>query len=150
MKKKSEAGDHVLIYPEEYKQFARLVKQITLLDVLGRALRVDQFTLSCASFKLQRPIEQQFEKTRKQIDQDLVQARRALRGMGGKIIEVRQRTDVREVKARFRGFIYTKSYVNELLRGECERLLSSYWVSTHPFRGDGGGVNPRREEAKQG
>lgn len=132
--------NNMLMYPEEYRDFARLVKKVTLLDVLERALRVDHLTVTRTPFKLRRPIERQFEKIKLQVERDLIAARRSLREMGGEIIEVQQLKDVREVKARFRGFLYTQSYMNELLRGECERLLSTYWITVssdereHPIK----------------
>jgi len=119
----------MLIAPEEYRLFADLVKRVVLLDVLERVLERDCRTLANAPVKMGRPIGKMLEEARKRVAREALDARRKLRRIGGEIIEVKQLSDAREVKARFRGFLHSQRYVNEWLRSECEetflRLLSN-------------------------
>ena len=117
----------MLIAPEEYRRFADLVKQIVLLEVLERVLERDCRAIASTPVKMRRPIKRMLEETRERVARDAVDAHRELRRIGGKIIEVKQLPDIREVKARFRGFLHTQRYINEWLRSECEELFRFYW-----------------------
>lgn len=117
----------MLIAPEEYRRFADLVKQIILLEVLERVLERDCRAIASTPVKMRRPIKRMLEETRERVARDALEARRELRRIGGEIIEVKQLPDIREVKARFRGFLHTQRYINEWLRSECEELFRFYW-----------------------
>jgi hypothetical protein len=117
----------MLIAPEEYRRFADLVKQIILLEVLERVLERDCRAIASTPVKMRRPIKRMLEETRERVARDALDARRELRRIGGEIIEVKQLPDIREVKARFRGFLHTQRYINEWLRSECEELFRFYW-----------------------
>lgn len=117
----------MLIAPEEYRRFADLVKQIILLEILERVLERDCRAIASTPVKMRRPIKRMLEETRERVARDALEARRELRRIGGEIIEVKQLPDIREVKARFRGFLHTQRYINEWLRSECEELFRFYW-----------------------
>ncbi|PRX42630.1 hypothetical protein CLV97_101119 [Planifilum fimeticola] len=135
----------MLIAPEEYRLFADLVKRVVLLEVLERVLERDFRTIANTPVKMRRPIGKALEEIRKRVARDALNARRELRRIGGEIIEVRQLSDVREVKARFRGFLHTQRYVNEWLRSECEETFL-HQLSSQDFCSvsEAGPVEPSR------
>jgi hypothetical protein len=117
----------VLLYPEEYDRFAELVRQAVMLEVLERVLVLDCARVGQLPVKMQRPLKRLWMETLGRVQEDLASCRRELNRCGGKIIAVRQLSDAREVQAKFRGFLYTQCYVNEIIRNECEEILWHYW-----------------------
>jgi hypothetical protein len=117
----------MMIPPEEYNQFADLVKKLVILDVLARALQIDQQGMEQLPLKLGRVWKETMADAIRRVERERVQCRRQLRQCGGHIVEVRQWVDAREVQARFRGFFYRQRFDNEWLRSECEEWLRSYW-----------------------
>lgn len=116
-----------MVEPEDYTYFARTVKRLILLDVLMKALERDRLYLKSSSCKMIRVWSLMLEKTAEWVRDEWFVQKKVLRGFGGEILEVRQLTDCREVKAKFRGYWYTQRYLNEWIRSECEDLLLQYW-----------------------
>ncbi|WP_380704333.1 hypothetical protein [Salinithrix halophila] len=119
----------MLVYPEEYQDFAGQVKRVILLEVLESVLRLDGRQLEEPRLKLWRLMRRWLGDTLEWVQSELSDTRRFLRQTGGEIIRVRQLEDCREVTAKFRGFIYTQRYMNEWIRSECEEVLYSYWIA---------------------
>jgi hypothetical protein len=117
----------MMIPPEEYNRFADLIKRLVVLDVLARALEIDQRGMERLPLKFGRVWKETMAEVMQRVEQERVQCRRQLRRCGGHIVEVRQWSDAREVQARFRGFFYRHWFDNEWLRSECEEWLRSYW-----------------------
>lgn len=117
----------MLVDPEDYTHFARTVKRLILLDVLMKALERDRLYLKSSPCKMIGVWSLMLEKTAEWVRDEWIIQRKALRGFGGDILEVRQLADYREVKAKFRGYRYTQRYLNEWIRSECEDLLLQYW-----------------------
>ncbi|PTM59896.1 hypothetical protein [Desmospora activa] len=118
----------MLSAPDEYRQFARSIKRVVLMDVLYRALQCDIRQLELQTFKLKQSVLQTLSYTSIQVERELQGAKRQLRQSGGHIIEVKQKRDYREVRARFRGFIYTQRFFNEWIKAECEEWLVRLWT----------------------
>ncbi|GGE19347.1 hypothetical protein GCM10011571_21590 [Marinithermofilum abyssi] len=132
----------MLLYPEEYDRFAELVRQAVILEVLERVLVLDCARVGQLPVKMQRPLKRLWMKTLGRVQEDLAGCRRELNRCGGKIIAVRQLPDAREVQAKFRGFLYTQFYVNEIIRNECEEILWNYW--------SGSGKSSRQQSFHEG
>lgn len=118
----------MLSVPDEYRLFARSVRRVVLMDVLYRALQYDMRQLEAQTFKLKQSFLRCLSHISMQVERERQGAKRQLRQCGGQIIEVKQKRDYREVRARFRGFIYTQRFLNEWIKAECEDWLVRLWM----------------------
>ncbi|MDR6225297.1 hypothetical protein [Desmospora profundinema] len=118
----------MLSVPDEYRLFARLVKRVIVMDVLYRALLCDIRWMESQPFKLKRGILDGLVRLSIQVEEEWRETKQQLRRCGGEIVEVKQKRDCREVRARFRGFIHTQRFFNEWIRAECEKQLIQIWT----------------------
>jgi hypothetical protein len=117
-----------MVDEKEIDRFSNLTKKIVLLDVLERALQWDRRWLKQSPLKTGRAWIRLLPSTLEQIRRDRMAAEKELHRSGGRILEVRQREDCREVIAVHRGYRYTMRYLNGWIRSECDDLLLCFWT----------------------
>ncbi|PTX58312.1 hypothetical protein C8P63_11760 [Melghirimyces profundicolus] len=129
----------------EYERFSEQVKRLILLEVLLLVLRRDRARLEELPLKTRRALIRWLSRTTEQVRRELVETRMELFRLGGRIVEVRQCRDCREVRARFKGYVYTMRYLNGWLRSECEDFLLRSWAGKNTS-----GKNPPGEHIMKG
>ncbi|GEM_PF-1763601 len=115
----------MLAYPDEYRNFAHLIKEHIVLAILIRALQYDLKQFKNSNLKFARAYLTIFTYSLQQAENKLRQVKTKLREIGGQIIEEEQQEGVRVVTAKFRGFIYNHRYMNPLILAECEKMLQA-------------------------
>lgn len=112
-----------LQYPQEYADFARLVKSLVILNIMIRTIDFDVEVIQHSNAKLSRAYGDILDYVRKQLEKEMRQVKRSIRETGGTIVNEIQLHYAREVHAKFRGFHYKERYLNDILRAECEEKL---------------------------
>lgn len=118
----------MLMYPEEYLEFSRLVKEYVLLNILLKVLNYDRKNIKSSQCKFNSIYGEALLKIELQIERDFISVKKRIKSLGGLIIEEEQQPSVRIVKAKFRGFIYTHRFLNYVLQAESEKLFKGYII----------------------
>lgn len=116
----------MLMYPEEYPELAELIKKYVVLNILIKALDYDKNTITHSDCKFSRIYNENFVEIQWKIESDIRQTKKMVNKLGGKIIHEEQDANVRIVKAKYKGYVYTHRYLNYLLKAESEKLLAGY------------------------
>lgn len=116
----------MLMYPEEYPEFSELIKKYVVLNILIRALDYDKKTIKQSNCKFSQVYSENFIEIQWMIENDIRQNKKKIKGFGGMIIQEEQDDNVRIVKVKYRGYVYTHRYLNYLLKAESEKLLAEY------------------------
>ncbi|MDQ0340309.1 hypothetical protein J2S00_003118 [Caldalkalibacillus uzonensis] len=111
---------------KEYQLFTELLKQYTVLQILLKVIPLEVKELHHSRLKLSRLYCRILERIHQQVEKDIHQLRRQITQLGGCIISEQQERTFRLVTTKFRGYLYQHRYTNDVLRGECEKLLFCY------------------------
>lgn len=117
-----------MVDEQEMNRFSDLIKKMVLLDVLERALQWDHRWLKQSPLKTSRAWMRLLLPTLEQIRRDRKAAEKEIHRAGGRILEIRQRQNCREVTVVYRGYRYTMRYLNGWIRSECDDLLLYFWT----------------------
>ncbi|GGA59476.1 hypothetical protein GCM10007416_35660 [Kroppenstedtia guangzhouensis] len=115
-----------MLYPKGYDEFEALVRPYVLLDVLNRVIACDQRVVMETSLKFLGAIRRLLDHVSVKVTDDLIRTRHGLRKVEGRIIEIRQEDDAREMDVEYEGSQYHLSMLNELIRSECEEMFLRY------------------------
>lgn len=116
----------MLMYPEEYGEFSQLIKEYVLYHLMLKVLEYDKTVIKHSTCKLAGIYEETLNEIQWKIERDLRMIKKKMKEIGGMVIEEKQESSARIVKAKFRGFIYTHRFLNYVLQSESEKLFKRY------------------------
>ncbi|OEF98900.1 hypothetical protein BHF71_02945 [Vulcanibacillus modesticaldus] len=114
------------MYPEEYQEFSRLIKEYVVLHIILKVLEYDRKAIRQSTCKFSNLYDQLLTNIQWKIEYDLRRIKKNIKKLGGTIISQEQQSAVRVVKTKFKGFVYTHRYLNYVLQAESEELLKTY------------------------